>query len=65
MRNAGLIDVHTQSLWLINIDSRGGLILFRAVDSAKYTGSLQTVPIVATVASIVTTVASSTAPNLG
>ncbi|MCJ1396380.1 hypothetical protein MMC18_009270 [Xylographa bjoerkii] len=51
MKNAGLIEVAAYSLWLNDINSQAGSILFGGVDSAKYTGSLQTVPVVPMVAS--------------
>lgn len=42
----GDIDSVAYSLWLNDIDSDSGSILFGGVDHAKYTGTLQTVPIV-------------------
>lgn len=45
MANAGLIQSNAYSLWLNDLDANTGSILFGGVDTAKYTGSLQSVPI--------------------
>ena len=45
MANAGLIQSNAYSLWLNDLDASTGSILFGGVDTAKYTGQLQTVPI--------------------
>jgi len=42
----GVINTPAYSLWLNDLDSNTGSILFGGVDSAKYHGSLQTVPII-------------------
>lgn len=41
-----LINTPAYSLWLNDLDANTGSILFGAVDTAKYTGSLETVPII-------------------
>lgn len=41
----GLIDSSAYSLWLNDLDSNKGSILFGGVDSDKYEGSLETLPI--------------------
>ncbi len=41
----GLIQSKAYSLWLNDVDANTGSILFGGVDTAQYTGSLQTVPI--------------------
>ncbi|KAK3940503.1 aspartic peptidase domain-containing protein [Diplogelasinospora grovesii] len=41
----GLIQSKAYSLWLNDLDSNTGSILFGGVDTEQYTGSLQTVPI--------------------
>jgi hypothetical protein len=46
MKAAGLIEVAAYSVWLNDMQSSTGSILFGGVDTAKYTGSLQTVPVV-------------------
>lgn len=43
--NNGLINTKAFSLWLNDLDSNTGSILFGGVDSGKYTGTLQTLPI--------------------
>ena len=45
MANAGLIQSNAYSLWLNDLDAGTGSILFGGVDTAKYTGQLQTIPI--------------------
>lgn len=45
MANAGLIRSNAYSLWLNDLDASTGSILFGGVDTAKYTGQLQTIPI--------------------
>jgi hypothetical protein len=42
----GVINTPAYSLWLNDLDSNTGSILFGGVDSAKYHGGLQTVPII-------------------
>ncbi|EME87132.1 SAP peptidase [Pseudocercospora fijiensis CIRAD86] len=44
--NNGYINTNAYSLWLNDLDASTGSILFGGVNSAKYTGSLETVPIV-------------------
>lgn len=46
MVNAGLIQSNAYSLWLNDLNASTGQILFGGVDTAKYTGSLETVPII-------------------
>jgi Eukaryotic aspartyl protease len=46
MMNAGLIQSNAYSLWLNDLDASTGQILFGGVNSAKYSGSLETVPII-------------------
>src|SRR2546423_1866773 len=46
MVEAGLIQSNAYSLWLNDLDAGTGQILFGGVNTAKYTGSLQTVPII-------------------
>lgn len=46
MLDAGLIQANAYSLWLNDLDAGTGQILFGGVNTAKYTGSLQTVPII-------------------
>jgi len=41
----GLIKSNAYSLWLNDLDASTGDILFGGVDTAKYTGSLQTLPV--------------------
>ncbi len=45
MVNAGLIKSNAYSLWLDDLEASTGSILFGGVDTDKYTGQLQTVPI--------------------
>ena len=40
------INTNAYSLWLNDLDANTGSILFGGVDTAKYTGSLETVPII-------------------
>ncbi|KIV77383.1 hypothetical protein PV11_09181 [Exophiala sideris] len=44
--DAGLIASNAYSLWLNDLDSSEGQILFGGVDTAKYSGDLATVPII-------------------
>jgi hypothetical protein len=46
MLNAGLIQSNAYSLWLNDLEAGTGQILFGGVNTAKYSGSLQTVPII-------------------
>jgi hypothetical protein len=46
MLDTGLIQANAYSLWLNDLDAGTGQILFGGVNTAKYTGSLQTVPII-------------------
>ena len=46
MKDAGLIEATAYSVWLNDIGSQGGSVLFGGVDTAKLTGPLQTVPVV-------------------
>jgi hypothetical protein len=41
----GLINSNAYSLWLNDLDANTGSILFGGVDSDKYTGDLETLPI--------------------
>lgn len=45
MMQAGLINTNAYSLWLNDLDASKGSILFGGVNTEKYTGSLQTLPI--------------------
>lgn len=45
MANAGLIKSNAYSLWLDDLEANTGSIIFGGVDTDKYTGQLQTVPI--------------------
>lgn len=45
MADSGLIQSNAYSLWLNDIDANTGSILFGGVDTDKYTGDLQTLPI--------------------
>ena len=45
MANAGLIKSNAYSLWLDDLEANTGLIIFGGVDTDKYTGQLQTLPI--------------------
>ncbi|KAA8908243.1 hypothetical protein TRICI_004802 [Trichomonascus ciferrii] len=49
LRNEGKIARVAYSLWLNDIQSRAGSLLFGGVDHAKYSGDLQKVPIVSNV----------------
>ena len=51
MRNQGLIAKNAYSLYLGPKDSANGSILFGAVDHAKYSGDLQTIPMINTLKS--------------
>ncbi|KAK3627424.1 hypothetical protein LTR56_019225 [Elasticomyces elasticus] len=44
----GNINTNSYSLWLNDLDASTGSILFGGVDTAKYTGELQTLPIIPT-----------------
>lgn len=46
MRREGIIDKIAYSLYLNKQDASSGSLLFGAVDHAKYTGTLQTIPVV-------------------
>ena len=46
MVDAGLIQSNAYSLWLNDLDAGTGQILFGGVNTAKYSGSLETVPII-------------------
>ena len=45
MVNVGLIKTNAYSIWLDDLESSTGSILFGGVDTNKYTGSLQTLPV--------------------
>lgn len=45
MANAGLIKSNAYSLWLNDLEANTGSIIFGGVDTDKYTGKLQTLPI--------------------
>ncbi|TAQ90393.1 hypothetical protein B7494_g1229 [Chlorociboria aeruginascens] len=45
MVSDGLINSNAYSIWLNDLDANTGSILFGGVDTAKYTGSLETLPI--------------------
>lgn len=45
MTNAGLIKSNAYSLWLDDLEANTGSIIFGGVDTDKYTGQLQTLPI--------------------
>ncbi|KAI9810989.1 MAG: hypothetical protein M1827_005720 [Pycnora praestabilis] len=47
MANQGIIQSNAYSLWLNDLDASQGSILFGGVDSDKYQGELQTLPIIA------------------
>jgi len=47
MMQSGLINTNAYSLWLNDLDASKGSILFGGVNTEKYTGSLQTLPIIA------------------
>lgn len=46
MAGSNVVSANAYSLWLNDLESNTGSILFGGVDSAKYSGSLQTVPII-------------------
>lgn len=46
MVNAGLINSNAYSLWLNDLSANTGTIIFGGVDTAKYSGTLVTVPII-------------------
>jgi Eukaryotic aspartyl protease len=46
MTAAGVINTAAYSVWLNDINSLSRSVLFGGLDTAKYTGTLQTVPIV-------------------
>ncbi|OTA98934.1 hypothetical protein M426DRAFT_68797 [Hypoxylon sp. CI-4A] len=45
MKSAGQIQRNAYSLWLNDLDANTGSILFGGVDTAQYTGDLQTLPV--------------------
>ncbi|KAG9828276.1 candidapepsin-4 precursor, partial [Aureobasidium melanogenum] len=45
MMQSGLINTNAYSLWLNDLDASTGSVLFGGVNTEKYTGSLQTLPI--------------------
>ena len=45
MANAGLIKANAYSLWLDDLEANTGSIIFGGVDTDKYSGQLQTLPI--------------------
>ncbi|KAH0372765.1 candidapepsin-4 precursor, partial [Aureobasidium melanogenum] len=45
MMQAGLINTNAYSLWLNDLDASTGSVLFGGVNTEKYTGQLQTLPI--------------------
>lgn len=47
MLQSGLINSNAYSLWLNDLDASTGSILFGGVNTEKYTGSLETLPIIA------------------
>ncbi|KZF21298.1 aspartyl protease [Xylona heveae TC161] len=46
LANKGMINSNAYSLWLNDLDSSEGAILFGGVNTAKYTGELSTVPVI-------------------
>lgn len=52
MKQQGIIAHNAYSLWLNDINSAEGNLLFGGVDHAKYSGTLQTVPLVSDIAGI-------------
>ncbi|MCJ1384053.1 hypothetical protein MMC17_007169 [Xylographa soralifera] len=46
MKSQGLIDVQAYSVWLNDPNAQAGSILFGGIDTAKYSGSLASVPMV-------------------
>ncbi|MCJ1391768.1 hypothetical protein MMC18_004633 [Xylographa bjoerkii] len=46
MKSQGLIDVQAYSVWLNDPNAQAGSILFGGIDTAKYSGSLVSVPMV-------------------
>ncbi|CUM64827.1 uncharacterized protein PRCAT00002442001 [Priceomyces carsonii] len=48
LKSQGLINKVAYSLYLADAESKNGTVLFGAVDHAKYTGPLETVPIIST-----------------
>ncbi|MCJ1437798.1 hypothetical protein MMC27_007185 [Xylographa pallens] len=46
MKSQGLIDVQAYSVWLNDPNAQAGSILFGGVDTAKYSGSLASVPMI-------------------
>lgn len=52
--NAKFINSQAYSLWLNDLDASTGTIMFGGVDTAKYTGTLATVPIIQTYGSYTT-----------
>lgn len=51
LKRAGAVSSSSYSLFLNNLDEEHGSILFGAVDSSKYTGSLYTIPLINTLQS--------------
>lgn len=49
MKNQGIISQNAYSLWLNDVNAEEGSLLFGGVDHAKYTGTLQTVPLLSTI----------------
>lgn len=49
MKNQGIIAQNAYSLWLNDVNSEEGSLLFGGVDHAKYTGTLQSVPLLSTI----------------
>ena len=43
--NAGLVNSNAYSLWLDDLEANAGSIIFGGVDTDKYTGQLQTLPV--------------------
>lgn len=49
MKQQGIISQNAYSLWLNDVDAEEGSLLFGGVDHAKYSGTLQTVPLLSTI----------------
>ncbi|KAM0276857.1 hypothetical protein ACHAQH_006333 [Verticillium albo-atrum] len=45
MKKLGLINTVAYSLWLNNLDAKGGSLLFGGIDTEKYVGELKVVPV--------------------
>lgn len=54
LKDTGAIDSVAYSVWLNDVDARGGEILFGGIDTAKYQGQLKKLPLVPTVERYVT-----------